>query len=81
VGGHANVRVTANERYAVALDYDVNNNLVYHGIAKCGSSKSAAVWCVKKLTYSGENLTDIQFADGNERFDNVWDDRASLTYL
>jgi len=63
-----------------ALDYDTSDNLIYQGQANPGASKSASVWRIKKFTYSTGNLTDIQFADGNDRFDNIWDDRVSLNY-
>jgi len=67
--------------YTTALDYDVNGNLIYQGQAVPGSAKSAAVWKIKKFTYDGSsNLTDIQFADGNNDFDNIWNNRASLNY-
>ena len=52
----------------------------YLGFAVPGSSAAAAVWLIKKLTYSGTNVTDIQFANGSLAFDQVWDDRESLSY-
>jgi len=56
------------------------SNLLYLGEAPPGSATSAAAWRIQKYTYSGSNLTDTQYADGDEEFDNVWDDRASLSY-
>lgn len=51
----------------------------YVGIGKFGSSESNAVWQVFRIqTVTG--ITKVQFADSNQNFDNVWDDRASLTY-
>lgn len=58
---------------------EVNTNLTYIGIAKFGSSESAGVWQIRKIEKVGA-VTHIQYADGNRRFDNVWDDRASLSY-
>ena len=63
-----------------ALDYDGSNNLIYQGQAAPGSSKAAAVWKITSFTYSGGNLTDIQWADGNLNEDNIWNDRVSLSY-
>ena len=63
-----------------ALDYDGSGNLIYQGQAVPGSAKSAAVWKITKFTYSGSNLTDTEWADGNHYEDNVWNDRASLSY-
>jgi YD repeat-containing protein len=64
-----------------ALAYDSNGKLIYQGLAKPGSSKSAAVWQIRKFTYDADqNLTDIQWADGDLEFNNIWDDRATLSY-
>jgi len=63
-----------------ALDYDVAGNVVYQGSAIAGSSKGAAVWRITKLIYINGNLTDVQYADGNINYDNIWDDRATLIY-
>lgn len=52
--------------------------IIYIGKAPIASGTSSAVWQVVKLdTTSGLVKT---FADGNASFDNVWDNRASLTY-
>lgn len=52
----------------------------YIGKALPGTLSSSAAWRIKKLTYSGMNVTDIQFADGDTNFDNIWDNRESLNY-
>jgi len=66
--------------YTTALDYDGSGNLIYQGQASAGSAKSAAGWRIKKFVYSGSDITDIQFADGDTKFDNIWDNRVSLSY-
>ena len=57
---------------------------IYQGKCSNGSGDgSAPIWCIKKVTITTvENVQTIveQFADGDLRFDNVWADRASLTY-
>lgn len=64
-----------------ALDYNGDDNLIYQGAASSGSLKSAAAWQIKKFTYNEKgNLIDVQWADGNFEFDNVWDDRKELNY-
>lgn len=57
--------------------YDVVGNVVYLGEAQPGSATSGAVWKVMKFDSDAES---ILFADGNKSFDNVWDDRVSLSY-
>lgn len=49
----------------------------YIGNAAIGSAESASVWQIKVLDTPG--LTKL-WADGNDNFDNVWDDRATVTY-
>ncbi len=64
-------------QYTVLLD-EVSATLSYIGEAAPKSSTSGAVWRIRRLdTTSG---VEMLYADGDTRFDNVWDDRASLTY-
>lgn len=73
--------VPAGEIYTKVLDYDASNNILYSGEALPGSGKAAAVWQIKKYLYdASSNLTDIQYANGNKNYTNVWNDRASLSY-
>lgn len=68
-------------KYAILMSHDASSNIEYFGKAKVGSVKADAVWQIMKILYdASNNLTDIQFAEGNEDFDNVWDDRAGLSY-
>ena len=59
-------------RLATVSDVD------YVGEASIGTATSAASWRIKKV-YSASGII-IQWADGNASFDNIWDNRASLTY-
>ncbi|MGE0536660.1 MAG: hypothetical protein AB7O68_16940 [Pirellulales bacterium] len=65
---------------AMRYDYDASGNMIYMGRSNIKAQNSAAVWEIRKFTYSGSNLTSVTWADGNRRADNVWDDRASLSY-
>lgn len=58
----------------------VSSSEVYVGEASSKSSTADPVWSIFKVVVSG-TLVSIKFADGNADYDNVWDDRASLTYL
>lgn len=65
---------------AMAFQYDyVDATTEYLGWAEPGSATSGAFWRVKKITTTGSDIA-IAWADSNRNFDNVWDDRASLTY-
>lgn len=70
---------TIETQYTQALAY-TGSNVEYVGLAAPGTSKAAALWQIKKLTYSGDNVTDVQFADASTSFNKVWNDRASYTY-
>ncbi len=58
---------------------EVDASNTYVGVSKPGTATSSALWRIQKIAVSG-TVTTISFADGNDAFDNVWDDRASLTY-
>lgn len=50
----------------------------YIGSAVPSSLTSDPVWKIIKINTSG--IATIKFADGNSNFDNIWDNRTSLTY-
>lgn len=63
--------------YATRID-EASATVTYIGKADPGTASSAASWQIQKVdTTSG---TVITFADGNSNFDNIWDNRASLSY-
>lgn len=62
-------------------NYNANGDPKYIGLAIPGTATSASKWKLMKLTYDASlNLTDVQYADGNENFDNVWNIRGTYTY-
>lgn len=65
----------------LALEYDVvSSTLSYLGEANPGTATSAASWRIKKLVFDASGDITVTYADGNSSFDNVWDNRASLSY-
>jgi len=56
------------------------SNVEYVGEAKPGTATDATGWRIKKLTYSGNNVTQVNCADGNRNNDNIWDSRTDYTY-
>ena len=64
--------------YAVRVD-EASTTVTYVGYAAAGTNAASALWRIKRMTVSG-NVTTIEWADGNTNFDNVWNNRASLTY-
>jgi len=63
--------------YGTRID-EATSTVTYIGKAATGSTTSTSVWQVQKIdTTTG---TVITWADGNGDFDNIWDNRASLSY-
>lgn len=55
-----------------------DNKVIYIGEAVNASLTSAALWKITRLDTT--TLLAVTYADGNLNFDNVWDNRESLTY-
>lgn len=72
-------RMQADTPYTIKMEYS-GESPIYIGKASPGTATSSAAWQIQKLTYSGSNITDIQWADGDISFDNIWDNRDSLSY-
>lgn len=72
-------RLKYTQSVPLAMQVDpASSTVTYIGQAKPGTATSSALWRVKKIdTTTG---TVITFADGDDLFDNVWDNRASLPY-
>ena len=68
--------------YTRLYDYDAASGaMTYEGWAKAGIATSQALWAIRRYTYNANNaVTRIDWADGNSAQDNVWDNRATLTY-
>jgi len=58
--------------------------IIYKGEAAAGSVTSVAVWRMSRITVTtdvgGNDDLATEWADGNTNFDNIWDNRASLSY-
>ncbi len=65
-------------QYAVIADNKTTGGVIYIGYADAGTATSAASWRIKKVDIS--NYPVITWADGDTNFNNVFDDRVSLTY-
>lgn len=63
--------------YLTRLD-EASATITYVGQSVAGSATSSAVWRIKRLD-STSGLV-VLYADGDTNFNNVWDNRASLSY-
>jgi len=76
----AGVSITSSQSfpYTVLLD-ETEGGVTYVGKASPSSPTSAAVWQIKKLETNG-TVFSVLFAGGSDNFNNVWDNRTSLSY-
>ena len=63
---------------ALQLD-EADATTTYVGEATPGSTAASAAWRIKRIVDTAGDLA-ITWADGNAAFDNVWSNRASLSY-
>ncbi len=66
--------------HPAAVRVDVNGTTMYVGTATCGSSESDPHWQIKRVITGTDGDVTLEWADGNDFFDNVWTARAGLTY-
>lgn len=66
--------------YTKRVDF-INDSLIYRGEATPGSSDSSPVWRIHKLTIGIDGDITETWANGDSKFDQIWDNRLSLTYL
>jgi hypothetical protein len=60
------------------VDTNADGN-TYFGNASPGTLTSAGSWQIQRMSTSGTAQT-FKYADGDVSYDNVWDNRTSLTY-
>jgi hypothetical protein len=67
----------------VAANYttliDEQGSVSYVGRAAPGSITSAPVWQLQRITQT-ETSVAVEYANGNDSFNNVWDNRAAQSY-
>ena len=69
-----------NSQYIVSQSYGSNGLIEFVGRTLPNTGKGEAKWQIKKLTYDGRKITDIQYAGGTNAFNQIWNNRASLSY-
>jgi hypothetical protein len=61
-----------------ALRLAESGNYTYIGKAEIGASPSSAVWQIKRIDETSGLV--ISWADGDDIYDNVWDNYLTLSY-
>lgn len=72
-------QVTPLDATLQALIDEASGTVTYVGEANPGTATATAEWRIQKIDTSA-NPISVKWADGNTSFDNVWDNRASLSY-
>ena len=54
--------------------------VIYRGWAYPGTATSSSKWRIVKYIYSGNDVTDKRYPNGDNRRVYVWNSRASYTY-
>lgn len=69
-------------RYTIRLAYNATTGfLEYVGYALPGSSTSASVWKIKKLTRNSNNsIATVLYAQSSNAYAYIWDNYATYTY-
>ena len=73
------VSVTTTAGYPYTVLLDEQGAITYVGKAAPNTQTSAPAWQIRRIQTVG-SLVSVEYADGNNRFDKIWDDRASLSY-
>lgn len=60
--------------------FESSASVFYLGHASPGSATSSAVWRISRFTDDGGGNFFQEWADGDPNFDNIWDNRLSLSY-
>jgi len=58
---------------------DVSGTTLYIGEAQPNTLTSTASWRIKRIVFTGDD-SETLYADGDANFNNIWDNRASLSY-
>jgi hypothetical protein len=77
-GSGSSLLAPVSSQVALRLDDTTTANATYVGIAPIGTAAGTALWQIKKIDETSGMI--ITWADANSNFDNIWNNRASLTY-
>ena len=67
------------QMYAKRIDF-ISETEFYKGEAEPGSAESSAVWRISFTTLASDDDVTTLWASGSAEFNQVWDNRAALSY-
>ncbi|MCH8277960.1 MAG: hypothetical protein IIC12_03405 [Proteobacteria bacterium] len=65
------------------FDDTASGAVLYLGEADPGTAEASATWRIQQITFTNlptEDDLQVLWADGDNSFDNIWNDRLSLSY-
>ncbi len=65
--------------YATRVDV-ASSTVTYIGKTYAGNSPAVAEWRIQRMTSDPSGSLVIEYANGSTAYDQVWNDRASLSY-
>ena len=65
--------------YAKRTDF-ISDSLLYRGEAIVGSLNSSPLWRIRRITIDTDDDITEEWAGGDAQFNNIWDNRLSLSY-
>lgn len=78
--GFTNLPLKTEPKLSKEVDFTTGGTYYYIGEAPVGTPRSSPFWRIKRGIIQSDDDTSETWADGDQNFDNVWDDRLTLTY-
>jgi len=69
------------EHQSIRAENDGDGNAIYVGWAQPGSAEDQPVWLIAFFEYTAGAFVIKRYANGVLDYNQVWDDRAALTYI
>lgn len=67
--------------YNREVDFDDVNDYIYKGYAAVGTATSVALWRIERIEFIGaDGDVKSRYANNDEGFVHIWNDRESFTY-
>jgi hypothetical protein len=76
---HGRPTVIIKDEIPTRID-EVNDFLCYLGYAEYGAGEDEPKWKIRRIQQIG-NVWEQKYAEGEQYYRHVWNDRASLVYL
>lgn len=78
---HTNEQIVIQvDKYTQRIAYNAQGMPEYLGLALPGAPESSVVWQIRKLVYTGANVTSILWCNSNNNFTNTWLNYDSHSY-